>query len=145
MSIKTSKRTKRKQVAKKSPESEALDLRKARLSAVLSSRFPPERVADEIERLLKATVRKFNHVGVMVDESPDFAAVAKGIHYVLAYTEGLPVKREERVSLDVKGSKDLMLYAERSQSFRLALGKIQNKLAMPIAEAEVIEGDQKST
>jgi hypothetical protein len=137
----TRKAVKRKRVRKTASE---VELRKLKLSAVLSERFPPDRVADEVERLLTATAKKFNHLGKVIDESPDFAAIAKGIQFVLHYTEGLPVKREERVKVDVKGSKDLMAYAERSPSFRAALGKLQARLQLPVVEAEVVGAERSA-
>ena len=62
----TQKAVKRKRVRKTASE---VELRKLKLSAVLSERFPPDRVADEVERLLTATAKKFNHLGKVIDES----------------------------------------------------------------------------
>lgn len=130
---KTGRKLARKRVTSREEQNEIRET----LKGVLSGRFPPDLIADKIETLLNATEKKFNHKGEEVYEGPNFGAIAKGLDLVLAYTEGLPVKRQETVTIALQGRKELEAHAKKSPAFRRSLAKFNARIA-EAADAEVV-------
>lgn len=92
----------------------------------------PERVAAAVGQLL--TAKRVTKSGA---EFPDYRAMEAGIKLYLAYTIGLPVQRQEVVTVNVDADSEtgMMDRLAKSPALRAALRK-----ALDAADAGVIEG-----
>lgn len=92
----------------------------------------PERVAEAVGQLL--TAKRVTKSGT---EFPDYRAMEAGIKLYLAYTIGLPVQRQEVVTVNVDADSEtgMMDRLAKSPALRAALRK-----ALDAADAGVIEG-----
>lgn len=92
----------------------------------------PERVAEAVGQLL--TAKRLTKAGA---EYPDYRAMEAGIKLYLAYTIGLPVQRQEVVTVNVDADTEagMMDRLAKSPALRAALRK-----ALDAADAGVIEG-----
>lgn len=93
-----------------------------RLTSVLGDRFPPERIAAQLEELLVATT--IDRYG---NERPDMRAREAGLKLVLNYTVGVPVTRSEHVEVKVEATQDqAQALIAGSRSLRAQLTKMMN-------------------
>ena len=92
----------------------------------------PERVAESVKELLGAT--RATKSGAVF---PDYRAIEAGIKLYLAYTIGLPVQRQEVVTVNVDADSEagMMDRLAKSPALRASFRKI-----LDAAEAPVIEG-----
>ena len=88
--------------------------------AAVNECVTPERVAESIGQLL--TAKRVTKTGA---EFPDYRAMEAGIKLYLAYTIGLPVQRQEvvTVNLDADAASDIEARLKSSPAARAALRK----------------------
>jgi len=92
----------------------------------------PERVAESVNQLLGA--KRVTKTGA---EFPDYRAIEAGIKLYLAYTIGLPVQRQEVVTVNVDADTEagMMDRLAKSPALRASFRKI-----LDAADSAVIEG-----
>ena len=100
--------------------------------AALMQRFPAERIAETLARLMEATVRVVRGRGENARaEIDDHRAQVEALKLMLAYRDGRPVERQEVVSvnLDAEAAPGIAERLRASPALRLQLRRM-------LAEAE---------
>ncbi len=97
---------------------------------LLAERIPPERVVDQLAKLLTATRTGKN--GVV---TPDVRAIEAGLKLWLAYGIGLPVQRSEVVSVNLDADSSVGITDRLAKSPAL-----RDQLRKALAEADAAAG-----
>lgn len=120
------------------PDNQPLQIKQAahitsRLLEQLAEKFPPETVVSYIQKLLTAT-----HVtagGKVIDDN---RAIEAGVKLLLSYQVGLPIQRQEIVTMTVDGDKAIEEKLSRSPAMRKALkARIEQMDQQPSEELAV--------
>ena len=104
-----------------------------RLIEILADRFPPDRIAETIEKLLTAT-----HLTKGGQKIDDNRAIEAGVKLLLAYQIGLPVQRQEIVQMNIDGDAQVEERMLKSPAVRQALREKLDALDKG-TEADVVE------
>ena len=72
-----------------------------RLTAIFAERFPPDVIADHVDKLFSATITDKAR-----NERPDIRAIEAGLRFALNYTAGTPVQRQEVITHSPDDSTD---------------------------------------
>ena len=93
-----------------------------RLTAIFAERFPPEVIADHVDKLFSATITdKYGN------ERPDIRAIEAGLRFALNYTAGTPVQRQEVITHspdDSMPKEDVQELINGSQALRAELAEM---------------------
>ena len=96
----------------------------------LADRFTPEMIGDKIEELLNAT-----HVTRLGQRIADNRAQEAGVKLLLSYMIGLPVQRQEIISLNFDSLEELQRRAQQSPALRAALARVVETLPEDVQNA----------
>lgn len=120
-------------------ESPSLELRaekahsvSQRVAAMIAEKLPPERIVERLDQLIHAT-RTTRH-GVEIDSR----AVESGVKLWLAYVVGLPIQRQEVVSVNLNADSSLDI-EERLANSPALREQLRRSLAAADAAAGVVE------
>lgn len=100
---------------------------------LLAERIPPERVVDQLDKLLTATRTGKN--GVV---TPDVRAIEAGLKLWLAYGIGLPVQRTEAININLDADAAMGIEERLAKSPALR-EQLRRSLAAADAAARVVE------
>jgi hypothetical protein len=101
----------------------------------LAERFTPDEICRRIEDLLDAT-----HLSGGGKQIPDNRAREGGLKLLLSYLVGLPVQRQEIVTVNFDSLESLKERAKASPSLRASLAKVQAQAQAPVDVQ--IDGEQ---
>ena len=91
------------------------------LSIALKERYPTAWVLKMINRLANAKIAKYSSTGVLLEERWNVPAIIAALKFRLEYGEGLPIKRQVRITARLAPSESLQERANRSPQMLKAI------------------------